>query len=122
MSWYITVLKRYAVFSGRAQRAEYWMFALFNLIAVIILSIVDGLLSLELAPGMGILYTVYFLAVLIPSLAVSVRRLHDIDSSGWFFLIILVPLVGAIWLLVLFVREGTAGDNKYGSNPKAITE
>ena len=121
MSWYITVLKKYALFSGRAQRAEYWMFLLFNMIAIIIFSIIDSVLVLEIVPGVGILYVVYTLAVLIPSLAVSVRRLHDTARSGWFFLIGFIPIVGAVWLLVLFVLDGTPGENQYGPNPKVAT-
>ncbi len=121
MSWYLTVLKKYAVFSGRAQRAEYWMFLLFSTIVGMILGIIDAVLSLQLVSGVSILYTVYMLAVLIPSLAVSVRRLHDIDRSGWFLLIVFIPIVGLIWLLILYVRERTSGENQYGSNPKAVT-
>ena len=122
MSWYLTVLKKYAVFSGRAQRAEYWMFFLFSFVVSIILTIVDVVLLSGLSSGVTILTNVYSLAVLIPSLAVSVRRLHDIDRSGWFILIIFIPIVGIIWLLILYVREGTPGENQYGSNPKLVTE
>ncbi len=121
MSWYLTVLLKYAVFSGRAQRAEFWMFSLFSLIVSIILRIIDAVLLLDLASGISILSTVYALAVLIPGTAVGIRRLHDVDRNGWFILLVFIPIVGWIWLLILFVREGTPGENQYGSNPKAIT-
>ena len=98
------------------------MFFLFSFVVSIILTIVDVVLLSGLFSGVTILTNVYSLAVLIPSLAVSVRRLHDIDRSGWFILIIFIPIVGIIWLLILYVREGTPGENQYGSNPKLVTE
>ncbi|MET9932783.1 MULTISPECIES: DUF805 domain-containing protein [unclassified Streptomyces] len=112
MNWYLDVLKKYAVFSGRARRKEFWMFQLFNIIAVIILSILDSVL------GIQILSLVYALAVLLPSLGVSVRRLHDTGRSGWWILIALVPLVGGIILLVFNCLEGEQQQNAYGPNPK----
>ncbi len=115
MKWYIEVLKKYAVFSGRARRQEYWMFVLFNFIISFVLGFVEGL-----AGGPGIIANIYALAVLIPSLAVSVRRLHDVGKSGWFLLISLIPIVGAIWLLVLVCSDSEAGENQYGSSPKQI--
>ncbi|NCC50920.1 MAG: DUF805 domain-containing protein [Spartobacteria bacterium] len=114
MSWYIEVLKKYAVFTGRARRTEYWMFVLFNIIIAGILGFVEGL-----AGGPGILVNVYSLAVLIPSLAVGVRRLHDTGRSGWWLLIGLVPLVGAIVLLIFMVQDSSPDANPYGPNPKA---
>ena len=120
MNWYITVLKKYAVFSGRARRKEYWMFVLFNVIFVIIASIIDGLLGTTIKGfGFGLFYALYVLAVIIPSLAVGVRRLHDTGRSGWWLLIGLIPVIGGIWLLVLMVLNGNPGDNKYGPDPKA---
>jgi uncharacterized membrane protein YhaH (DUF805 family) len=113
MSWYIQVLKKYVVFSGRARRKEYWYFVLFNLIISLILSLIDW------AIGMNILATIYGLAVLLPSLGVSVRRLHDTGRSGWWIFIGLIPLVGAIILLVFFVIDSQPGENKYGPSPKA---
>ncbi|MFF4874141.1 DUF805 domain-containing protein [Streptomyces sp. NPDC003444] len=112
MNWYLDVLKKYAVFSGRARRKEFWMFQLFNIIAVIILSILDSIL------GIQILSLVYTLAVFLPSLGVSVRRLHDTGRSGWWILIALVPLVGGIILLVFNCLEGEQQQNAYGPNPK----
>jgi uncharacterized membrane protein YhaH (DUF805 family) len=121
MSWYIAVLKKYAVFSGRARRKEYWMFVLFNLIFLAVATILDSVLktNFERLPY-GWIYTVYALAVVIPSLAVAIRRLHDIGKSGWWLLIALVPLIGSIWLLVLYVKDSQPGENQYGPNPKDI--
>jgi uncharacterized membrane protein YhaH (DUF805 family) len=114
MNWYLAVLKKYAVFSGRARRKEYWMFFLFNIIIAFVLGFIEGLLG-----GQGILGGLYTLAVLIPGIAVSVRRLHDIDKSGWWLFIGFIPLIGAIVLLFFMVQDGTPGDNQYGANPKA---
>jgi len=108
------VLKQYAVFSGRARRTEYWMFVLFNVLAAIALAIVDGLVDAK-----GALSAVYSLAVLIPSLAVTVRRLHDTDRGGLWILISLIPLIGGIILLVFMLQEGTRGDNQFGPDPKS---
>ncbi len=121
MNWYLQVLKNYTVFSGRARRKEYWMFALFNLIFVIAAMIIDNVIGTTMA-GLpyGLFYFLYGLAVLIPSLAVAVRRLHDVGKSGWFLLIALIPVVGGIWLLVLFFTDGVTGQNEYGTNPKEI--
>jgi uncharacterized membrane protein YhaH (DUF805 family) len=123
LSWYLEALKKYAVFSGRSRRMEYWYFVLFNIIVSIVLGAIDGLLlgTLDSGMGVGLLSGIYSLAVLIPTLAVTVRRLHDIDRSGWWILIGLVPLIGAIVLLVFALLEGTPGDNQYGPNPKGAT-
>lgn len=118
MNWYLHVLKNYAVFSGRARRAEYWWFFLFNLLASIVLSIIDNVTGLISAGGFGILGTIYALAVLIPGLAVLVRRLHDTNRSGWWVLIAFVPLIGAIVLLVFAVLDSQPETNQYGPNPK----
>ncbi|MFJ7128640.1 DUF805 domain-containing protein [Streptomyces sp. NPDC098101] len=112
MNWYLDVLKKYAVFSGRARRKEFWMFTLFNFIAAVILSILDNIL------GIQILSLIYTLAVFLPALGVSVRRLHDTGRSGWWILIALVPLVGFIVLLVFNCLEGEQQQNAYGPNPK----
>ena len=113
MSWYLEVLKKYAVFSGRARRKEYWMFILFNFIFTIVAGIIDAIIG-----SPGIIYLLYCLAVLIPSLAVSIRRLHDTDRSGWWFLIGFVPFIGAVVLIVFFVLDSTPGENRFGPNPK----
>lgn len=120
MNWYIGVLKKYAVFNGRARRKEYWYFFLFNIIITLVLAGIDSVTgSFSTAVGMGLLGGIYSLAVLIPGIAVSVRRLHDTDRSGWWLLISLVPLAGPIVLLVFVVQDSTPGENRYGSNPKS---
>jgi uncharacterized membrane protein YhaH (DUF805 family) len=115
MEWYLKVLKNYAGFSGRARRKEYWMFFLFNVIASGVLWVLDALVGT--APFLGGLY---FLAVVIPGIAVTVRRLHDTGRSGWWLLIVLVPVIGSIALLVFMAQEGHAGANLYGPNPKEL--
>ena len=118
MNWYLDVLKKYAVFSGRARRKEYWMFVLVNVIITFVLGFIDGIVGTTLGNDMGLLSTLYTVAVLLPSLAVGVRRLHDTGRSGWWLLIALVPIIGAIVLLVFWVQDSQAGDNQYGPNPK----
>jgi len=121
MNWYLAVVKNYAGFSGRARRKEYWMFALFNMIFIIVAMILDNILGLTVGElPYGVFYFLYALDVLIPGLAVSVRRLHDVGKSGWMILIALIPIVGAIWLLVLMVTDSNPGENQYGANPKEI--
>ncbi len=123
MNWYLHVLKQYAVFSGRARRTEYWMFFLFNLIFGVVAFFLDKITGLAHGTyGYGPIYGIYMLAMIIPGLAVSVRRLHDVGKSGWMILIGLIPLVGAIWLLVLFLTAGNVGENKYGPDPKAVAD
>jgi uncharacterized membrane protein YhaH (DUF805 family) len=120
MNWYLAVLKNYAGFTGRARRMEYWMFWLINLVILIVLSIVDAMMgTANPVTGVGVLCGVYALAVVIPHLAVGVRRLHDTDRSGWWLLIGLIPIIGTIVLLVFLFTDGTPGDNKYGPSPKA---
>jgi uncharacterized membrane protein YhaH (DUF805 family) len=116
MNWYLAVMKKYAVFAGRARRQEYWMFVLFNAIISVVIGAIEGI-----AGSRGALGGIYSLAVLLPSLAVSVRRLHDINRSGWWLLISLVPLVGIIVLLVFAVQDSQEGENKYGPNPKTVS-
>jgi uncharacterized membrane protein YhaH (DUF805 family) len=131
MNWYLKVLKQYVDFSGRARRKEYWMFTLFNVIIMVVLSAVDGLVfgsgsfagntdpgSVSASVNLGVLTTIYVLAVLLPSLAVSVRRLHDTDRSGWWLLILLVPLIGAIVFLVFMLLDSQPGENRHGPSPK----
>jgi uncharacterized membrane protein YhaH (DUF805 family) len=122
VNWYLEVLKKYAVFSGRSRRAEYWYFVLFNIIVAIVLSLIDTLLgTFDFVQGIGLLSGLYALAVLIPTLAGTVRRLHDIDRSGWWIFIKEIPLIGSIVLLVFAVTDGTPGSNRYGPNPKEST-
>ena len=120
MNWYLEVLKKYAVFGGRSRRKEYWYFFLFNILISIVLMIIDGLTgTLSLEAGMGLLGGIYALAVLIPGIAVTVRRLHDTNHSGWWLLIVLVPLIGAIVMLVFMVKDSQPGENQHGPSPKA---
>lgn len=120
MNWYLQVLKKYAVFSGRARRKEYWFFVLFNIIFSIAFTVIDGVTgTLDPTMGMGLLSLLYSLAVLIPSISVTVRRLHDIGRSGWWLFIILIPLLGAITLLVFMFLDSKPEENQYGANPKA---
>lgn len=119
MNYYLKVLQNYANFNGRARRKEYWMFTLFNIIFTIIASILDNILGLANdLTGYGPIYIIYALAMLIPGLAVAVRRLHDVGKSGWMLFIAFIPLIGAIWLLVLMVTDGITGSNEYGPDPK----
>jgi uncharacterized membrane protein YhaH (DUF805 family) len=122
VSWYLEALKKYAVFSGRARRMEFWYFVLFNLVVYIVLSLIDALLgTYNIVSGVGLLSGIYSLAVLIPTLALWVRRLHDIDRTGWWILINLIPLIGTIVLLVFALTPGTPGSNRYGPDPKQAT-
>jgi uncharacterized membrane protein YhaH (DUF805 family) len=116
VNWYLEVLKKYAVFSGRARRKEYWMFLLFNIIIGLVLGGIAWL-----AGGPDVLGSIYGLVVLIPGIAVSVRRLHDTDRSGWWLLIGLIPLIGTIVLLVFMAQDSQPGANQYGPNPKTAT-
>ncbi len=120
MNWYLKALRNYAVFSGRGQRMEYWMFGLFYLIFAIVLAIIESILGIGGEAG-GLLSGFFLLAMLIPSIAVTVRRLHDTDRSGWWLLIALVPLIGAIIFLIFMVQDSQAGENQYGPNPKSGT-
>jgi uncharacterized membrane protein YhaH (DUF805 family) len=115
------VLKKYAVFSGRAQRAEYWYFFLFYMIIYIGLSIVEGVTGLYFAePNIGLLSGIFALGTFIPSLSVGVRRLHDTGRSGWWLLIGLIPIIGVIVLIVFAVQDSMPGENSYGPNPKSV--
>lgn len=121
MNWYLSVLKKYVVFSGRARRKEYWMFYLINILISLLLGVVAGIIagaSGRDGPADLILW-VYTLAILLPSLGVTVRRLHDTGRSGWWLLIGLIPVIGAIVLLVFTLLDGQPGQNEYGPDPKA---
>lgn len=113
IEWYLKVVRdNYANFNGRARRSEYWYFFLFNFIISIVLAVVDNFIGFSLIGG------IYSLAVLIPSIAVGVRRLHDINKSGWYLLVAFIPIAGAIWLIILLATEGNMGNNQYGPDPK----
>jgi uncharacterized membrane protein YhaH (DUF805 family) len=120
MDWYLKVLKNYAGFSGRARRTEYWMFALVNVVVAIVLAGLSQVLKdSALGTVFMVLYVAYALAVIVPGLAVTWRRLHDTGRSGAWYFIALIPVVGPIVLLVFLATAGHVGDNPYGADPKA---
>ena len=123
MSWYLKVVRdNYSNFNGRARRKEYWMFILFNMIFAIGASIGDNLLGLNFTTSSGYTYgwihLLYTLVVMIPGLAVLIRRLHDRGKSGGVIFISFIPIAGAIYLLVLLCQDGDKGENAYGPSPK----
>ena len=121
MNWYLHVLKNYTVFNGRARRKEYWTYELFSTIFAIVALIIDNIIgtTIEGLP-FGLLFFIYVFAIAMPDLAVGVRRLHDIGKSGWFFFVIFIPILGVIWLIIELCKDGVAGENEYGVNPKEI--
>ena len=119
MNWYVKCLRQYTDFTGRARRKEYWMYTLFNVIIVALLAGIDYLLGwFSIEYRIGVLSGIYYLAVLLPGLAVCVRRLHDIGKSGWYYLLGLIPIVGPIILLVYYCTEGDRFENAWGEDPK----
>lgn len=117
-----SVFSKYATFSGRAPRSEFWWFWLLNLIVSIAVDgpeFRQGMNGMAHMGGPSLLSTIWHLAVFIPTLAVSVRRLHDIDRSGWWLLLWLIPIIGWIVLLVFYVTRGTHGPNRFGTDPLA---
>lgn len=134
MSWYVAVLEKYAIFSGRARRKEFWMYFLFTSLIVFALTLIsnslDGFLrDLERIEGFkriapqtsGVLANLYVLATLVPGLADSVRRLHDTGRNGWWVFIAFVPLIGGLVLLIFQVQDGESGENRYGPDPKVAS-
>ena len=123
MRWFVAALEKYAVFGGRSRRREYWYFVLFSSIITVLLFVVDGAIgTFDSSLGLGLLSGIFSLAILVPTITVSVRKLHDIDRTGWWFLISLVPLIGSIVLFVFAVQDGTPETNRYGPSPKtAVT-
>lgn len=119
MNFYVNVLKKYTVFDGRAARSEFWYFTLFNVIISFVLGILDSIIGTS-SGGIGVLGGLYGLGVLLPSLAVGSRRLHDTDRSGWMQLLVLIPFVGAIILIVFFTQDSKPGANQHGPNPKGM--
>lgn len=115
MEWYLKVVRdNYANFKGRARRKEYWTFFLFNVLFVFVTTAVDLVLGI-----FPLLYVIYILGIVVPSIAVFVRRMHDVGKSGWWFFIGFIPIIGTIWLLVLLFTDGDPGENSYGPSPKA---
>ncbi len=128
IEWYKTAMfQNYANFNGRARRSEYWYFRLvttllffaFVFLGLMLTAVLGATVGLSIAVG---LFFLYALASIIPSLAVTVRRMHDIGKSGWTILVSLIPLAGPIWMLVLLITEGEYGENYYGADPKSTTE
>ena len=117
MNWYLEVLKKYAVFNGRARRSEYWYFVLFNIIASVALALFDTVIGKMIGTSISLFGTIYSLAVLLPGIGVSIRRLHDINRSGWWLLLALVPLVGLV-LIVFLAQDSDPAPNRFGRNPK----
>lgn len=114
MNWFLDIVKnKYAQFDGRAQREEYWMYTLIYILIYLALAAVGY------AIHMMFLASIFSLAMLIPSIAVTARRLHDINRSGWWQLLALIPIIGWIILLIWYVTDSDSGSNQYGSNPKA---
>lgn len=120
MKSYIHCMRHYADFSGRASRAEYWLFALtFAIVYAIVYALDYGVFGVG-PSGIGVVSSIVYLIHFLPGLAVLVRRLHDVDRSGWWLLISFVPLIGGIWLLVLLCTPGAWGPNRFGPGPELI--
>ena len=113
MEYFLLALKKYADFTGRARRKEYWMFILFYVISVVVLSVVEGFIGLT-----GVLSGIFMLVLLVPSLSAAARRLHDTGRTGWWQLVAIIPIIGTIILIVLLALD-SHDDNNYGPNPKA---
>ena len=122
MKWYLLALKKYDVLSGRASRKELGKFLFYNLVFILLAIATDNILGVT-AAGLpcGIFNYLYVTAILIPTFAISIRRLHDVGKSGWFMLVVLIPIVGVVWLLVTLCSEGTDGENLYGEETMKFT-
>lgn len=118
MNWFMTALKKYATFSGRSRRSEYWQFFLVYVVILVAASVIDAMLMSD--EGTSMLTILVVFGLLLPSVAVTVRRFHDIGKSGWWFFINLVPAVGPLLLLYFMAQDGQAQENAYGPNPKAV--
>lgn len=118
MRWYLRALRNYAVFSGRARRKEYWFFLLLTLVFTIVMALIDQVLgTYDEGTGIGLLTGLYEVAMIVPGLAVTVRRLHDTNRRGWWLLLALIPIVGGIILFVFMVLPGRKGANRFGLDP-----
>ena len=121
MEWFVKAVRdNYANFSGRARRKEYWMFYLFFIIFGVVAVTLDSILGTDfkvyggISMGYGWISVLFYLAVLVPAVAVSIRRLHDINKSGWFLFISFIPLIGGIWIIILLATDGNKDENIYG--------
>lgn len=110
---------KYALFTGRARRKEFWQFQVVAFAISIVLMIVDGILGTKTASGIGILGGIFSLAILLPNIGVLIRRLHDTDRSGWWVLLGLIPIANIALLVFMFI-QGTVGSNRFGPDPKAL--
>jgi len=122
MDWYLAVLRKYSRFRGRSRRKEYWMFVLFHFLAIVLLVAIDSFLFSRSVTPIFPLTWLYLLGTFVPSLAVSVRRLHDIGKSGWWYLITVIPTIGTLVLIIFCLLDSEAGTNQYGANPKNETK
>ena len=118
MSWYISVFRNYDDFSGRARRKEYWLFLLINMAVMCVAAILDYVVGTHEVTRFGVLGLLWLAAIVVPSWAVGVRRLHDSGRSGWWLLVSLVPFIGPLAIIVLILLPGTPGENEYGRNPR----
>lgn len=122
MNLYLEVLKKYAVFNGRARRKEYWVFFICNLMVIVVFAVISNLkLGMTGELALALLETLFFLAVFVPSIAVAVRRLHDTGRSGWWLLFGLIPIIGQVVLIAFLVLVSQPGENQYGLNPRKTT-
>lgn len=120
MKWYLEPLNKYATFEGRARRKEFWQFAVFVFLVQLVLGVIDRMIgTFSIGAEFGLLGGVFSLFVLIPSIAVTVRRLHDIGRTGWWFFLYLIPLIGAIVMLIFMILDSQPETNQYGPSPKA---
>ena len=123
MNWYLKVLNSYRNFGGRSRRKEYWMFVLFNVMFSTGAILLDKFFEITWNDSQyGPLYLIYGIIILIPNFAVLVRRLHDVGKSGWYLLVVLIPIIGFFWILVLLLTDSNFGENQYGKNPKEVQE
>ncbi len=120
MNWYLEVLKKYALFSGRAGREEFWYFTLFSMLISTGLIVIDAVYGFRIGSGLSVLTLFYSLGVLCPSIAVGIRRLHDTNRNGWWMLLYLLPFIGTLILIVFLATDGTPGQNSYGLSPKPV--
>ncbi len=129
MKYFTLAFKKAFDFRSRSSRPEYWYFVLFNIIFAIAAMIIDRVLGTTFSLdsgygkqdlGYGYIYCLYGIAVMIPGFTAGVRRLHDVGKSGWMLLVALIPIAGAIWLIVLLVKDSEPGENKWGPNPKNV--